>query len=147
MWMLLRYYDLYQRLQLEFYVLLMMGAMDTRNTESDVAVNKYLHTVASCWILLICNKLGFQLWFYASAVSSIDILLQFFYDVEKSGPRKNAVTYFTKFELVTSIKVRIYDQIYEEFVSGRSLVQISIWRSANLLEVCSFLCLSKQAHG
>jgi len=26
-----RYYDLYQRLQLEFYVLLMMGAMDTRN--------------------------------------------------------------------------------------------------------------------
>ena len=28
---LLRYYDLYQRLQLQFYVLLMMGAMDTRN--------------------------------------------------------------------------------------------------------------------
>jgi len=26
-----RYYDLYQRLQLQFYVLLMMGAMDTRN--------------------------------------------------------------------------------------------------------------------
>jgi len=25
---LLRYYDLYQRLQLQFYVLLMMGAMD-----------------------------------------------------------------------------------------------------------------------
>ena len=29
--MLLRYYDLYQRLQLQFYVLLMMCAMDTRN--------------------------------------------------------------------------------------------------------------------
>ena len=30
--LLLRYYDLNQRLQLQFYVLLMMGAMDTRNT-------------------------------------------------------------------------------------------------------------------
>ena len=30
--LLLRYYDLYQRLHLQFYVLLMMGAMDTRNT-------------------------------------------------------------------------------------------------------------------
>jgi len=29
--LLLRYYDLYQRLQLQFYVLLMMDAMDTRN--------------------------------------------------------------------------------------------------------------------
>ena len=29
--LLLRYYDLYQMLQLKFYVLLMMGAMDTRN--------------------------------------------------------------------------------------------------------------------
>jgi len=29
--LLLRYCDLYQRLQLQFYVLLMMGAMDTRN--------------------------------------------------------------------------------------------------------------------
>jgi hypothetical protein len=29
--LLLRYYDLYQRLQLQFYGLLMMGAMDTRN--------------------------------------------------------------------------------------------------------------------
>jgi len=29
--LLLRYYDLYQRLQLQFYVLLMMGAIDTRN--------------------------------------------------------------------------------------------------------------------
>jgi hypothetical protein len=26
-----RYYDLYQRLELQFYVHLMMGAMDTRN--------------------------------------------------------------------------------------------------------------------
>ena len=50
--LLLRYYDLYQRLQLQFYVLLTMGAMDTRNIQSDFAVNKYLHTVASCWILL-----------------------------------------------------------------------------------------------
>jgi len=29
--LLLRYYDLYQRLQLQFCVLLIMGAMDTRN--------------------------------------------------------------------------------------------------------------------
>ena len=29
--LLLRYYGLYQRLQLQFYLLLMMGAMDTRN--------------------------------------------------------------------------------------------------------------------
>jgi hypothetical protein len=29
--LLLRYYDLYQRLQLQFYVLLMMGEMDIRN--------------------------------------------------------------------------------------------------------------------
>ena len=29
--LLLRYYDLYQRLQLQFYVLLMMGAIDPRN--------------------------------------------------------------------------------------------------------------------
>ena len=29
--LLLRYYDLYQKLQLQFYVLLMMGAMDIRN--------------------------------------------------------------------------------------------------------------------
>ena len=28
--LLLRYYELYQRLHLQFYVLLMMGAMDTR---------------------------------------------------------------------------------------------------------------------
>jgi hypothetical protein len=50
---LFRDYDLYQRLQLQLYVLLMMGAMDTRNMSSDFAVNKDLHTVASCWILLI----------------------------------------------------------------------------------------------
>ena len=29
--LLLRYYDLYQSLQLQFYVLLMMSATDTRN--------------------------------------------------------------------------------------------------------------------
>ena len=50
--LLLRYYDLYQRLQLQFYVLLMMGAMGTRNMYSIFAVNKYVNTVASCWILL-----------------------------------------------------------------------------------------------
>ena len=32
------------------YVLLMMGAMDARNMQSNLAVNKYLHTVASRWI-------------------------------------------------------------------------------------------------
>jgi len=31
-------------------VLLIMGAMEARNTYSNLAVNKYLHTVASCWI-------------------------------------------------------------------------------------------------
>ena len=50
---MVRYYDLYQRLQLQFYILLMMCAMDIQNMYSDFAVNKYLHTVASCWILLI----------------------------------------------------------------------------------------------
>ena len=29
--LLLRYYDMYQRMQLQLYLLLMMGAMDTRN--------------------------------------------------------------------------------------------------------------------
>ena len=56
--MLLRYYDLYQRLQLQFYAPLMMGAMYTRNMLSDIAVNKYLHTVASCWILLILRSIS-----------------------------------------------------------------------------------------
>jgi hypothetical protein len=53
------YYDLYQRLQLKFYVLLMTGAMDTRNMLNDLAVNKYLHTLASCWILLVYILLSF----------------------------------------------------------------------------------------
>jgi len=44
-----RYYDLYQRLQLQFYVLLTMGTMDARKMCSNLAVNKYLHTVASRW--------------------------------------------------------------------------------------------------
>ena len=36
----------------------MMGAMDTKNMYSKSAVNKYLHTVASCWILLtVCSSL------------------------------------------------------------------------------------------
>ena len=43
-------YDLYQKLQLQFYVPLMIGEMDARNMQSNLAVNKYLHTVASCWI-------------------------------------------------------------------------------------------------
>ena len=34
------------------YILLVMGAVDARNMQSDFAVNKYLHTVASCWISL-----------------------------------------------------------------------------------------------
>ena len=34
------WYDLYQKLQLQFYVLLMMRAMDTRNMYSNFAVNK-----------------------------------------------------------------------------------------------------------
>ena len=46
-------YDLYQKLQLHFDVLLMMGNIDTRNMQSNFAVNKHLHTVASFWILLI----------------------------------------------------------------------------------------------
>ena len=45
-----RQYDLYQRLQLQFQVLVMTGAMDARNYQSNLAVNKYLHTAASCWI-------------------------------------------------------------------------------------------------
>jgi hypothetical protein len=40
-------------LQLQFYVHLMVGTMDTRNMYSGFAVNKYLHTVASCWSLLM----------------------------------------------------------------------------------------------
>ena len=32
------------------YALLMMGMMDARNMQSNSAVNKYLCTVASCWI-------------------------------------------------------------------------------------------------
>ena len=53
---MLRYYDLYQRLQLQFHVLLMMGAMDTRNKWSIFTVNKCLLNVASCWILSVYYK-------------------------------------------------------------------------------------------
>jgi len=35
---LYRYYDLYRRLRLQFLVLLMMGAVDTRNMYSDFEV-------------------------------------------------------------------------------------------------------------
>ena len=47
------YIKLYQKLQLQFDVLAMMGAIDTRKMYSNFAVNKHLHTVASHWILLI----------------------------------------------------------------------------------------------
>ena len=47
------HYDLYQKLQLQFDVFLMMGAIDTRNMYSNFVANKYLHTVASRWIVLI----------------------------------------------------------------------------------------------
>ena len=39
-------------MRLQFLVVLMMGAVDTRNMQSDFAVNKYLHTVASGWIFI-----------------------------------------------------------------------------------------------
>jgi len=35
---------------LQFYVILMMGAMDALNMYSNLAENKYLHIVASHWI-------------------------------------------------------------------------------------------------
>ena len=56
---------MYQRLQLQFYVLLMMGAMDPRNMYSNLAVNKYLHTVAS-FGLLQCTVVQFNGLFLAS---------------------------------------------------------------------------------
>ena len=34
--------------------------MDTRNMQGNFAVNKYLHTVASCWILLIYQTSSFS---------------------------------------------------------------------------------------
>jgi len=43
-----------------------MDDMDIRNMYSDFAVNKYLHTVASCWILLISV--------YMSAVFGLPLL-------------------------------------------------------------------------
>jgi len=65
-----RQYDLYQRLQLQFYVLLMTGTMDARNMWSNLAVNKYLQTVASCWISSTINPVAvlhchlWPLWIY-----------------------------------------------------------------------------------
>ena len=49
-------YDLYQKLQLQFDVLLMMGVIDTQNMQSNFAVNKRLHAVVSRWILLIWSQ-------------------------------------------------------------------------------------------
>jgi len=46
-------YELYQKLQLQFDVLLMMGAIGNRNMQSNFAVNKHLHNVASLWFLLM----------------------------------------------------------------------------------------------
>jgi hypothetical protein len=70
-------YDLYQRLQLQFYVLLMMGAMDTRNMWSDFAVNKYLHTVASCWILLTaCYSFIYSWWWVQWTPETCTMILQ-----------------------------------------------------------------------
>ena len=47
---LARQYDMYQRLQLQFYVLLMTGAMEARNTESNLTVSAY-----SCIMLHFFN--------------------------------------------------------------------------------------------
>jgi len=53
-----------------FYVLLMLGAMDARNMLSKLVVNKYLHSVESCWIsatnyyilwVCVCN-LNYPAW-------------------------------------------------------------------------------------
>ena len=80
-----RQYDLYQRLQLQFYVLLMMGALDTRNILSNLAVNKYLHTVASCWISSTQNydarkykfkKMGINYFFIVYFVMTLTYFLQ-----------------------------------------------------------------------
>ena len=62
----MRHYDLYQKLRLQFDVLLMMGAIDTRNMYSNFAVNKDLHTVASRWIWLIYVCIYLCLWFTLS---------------------------------------------------------------------------------
>ena len=52
--MLLRYYDPYQRLQLQFFCTPDDGCDGHQKiVESDFAVNKYLHTSASCWVLVI----------------------------------------------------------------------------------------------
>jgi len=39
----------------------MMVAMDARNMYSNLAVNKYLHTVASCWISSAYLKIKYHL--------------------------------------------------------------------------------------
>ena len=50
---------MYQRLKLQFYVLLMKGAMDVRNVLNNLAVNKYLNIVESCWISTAQVFIGF----------------------------------------------------------------------------------------
>ena len=44
--------NIFKRSQIrsQFYVFLMMVAMDARNMYSNLAVNKNVHAVASCWI-------------------------------------------------------------------------------------------------
>jgi len=44
---LLPVWPIYATMQIQFYVLLMMAAMDTRKLWSNFVLNKYLHTVAS----------------------------------------------------------------------------------------------------
>ena len=48
-----RYYGRVPEDAVTVFLLLMMGATDAGNVWSKLAVNKYLHTVASCWNLLI----------------------------------------------------------------------------------------------
>jgi len=50
-----------------------MGAMDARNMYSNLAANKYLHTVASCWISSIYNDINWLL--YSSTNTQVRIAL------------------------------------------------------------------------
>ena len=45
-----------------------MGAIDSRNMQSNLAVNKYLHTVASCWI----SSIYIHHWFTKRAPKSVN---------------------------------------------------------------------------
>ena len=58
----------------------MMGAMDARNTYSKFAVNKYLHTVASCWILSKqshnARNHEYKIWQYNVSYTLVDRLIE-----------------------------------------------------------------------